>query len=136
MKAWEIRSAKDVQALWLKVREVRGRTEGRNDRPEERYCLGVYLLALAQNGLLAYPFKVEQAIGSKSPDFMSTSESGEITGLEVTRATEQWLQSEMTAAEREYRRREVAAAAAAKEPEPVVTPLSMLGWAGDEAEKQ
>jgi hypothetical protein len=42
----------------------------------------------------------------------------------------------MTAAEREYRRREVAAAAAAEEPEPVVTPLSMLGWAGDEAEKQ
>jgi hypothetical protein len=136
MKAWEIRSAKDVQALWLKVREVPGRTEGRNDRSEERYCLGVYLLALAQNGRLAYPFKVEQAIGSKSPDFMFTSESGEITGLEVTRATEQWFQREMTSAEREYRRREVAAAAAAKEPDPVVTPLSMLGWAGDEAEKQ
>jgi hypothetical protein len=136
MKAWEIRSAKDVQALWLKVREVPGRTEGRNDRPEERYCLGVYLLALAQNGLLAYPFKVEQAIRSKSPDFMFTSEFGEITGLEVTRATEQWFQREMTAAEREYRRREVAAAAAAEEPEPVVTPLSMLGWAADEAEKQ
>lgn len=131
MNAWQIRSEKDVQALWREVREVPSRIEGRKDRPEERYCLGVHLLALAHHGLLAYPFKVEQAIGSESPDFMFAWKSGETAGLEVTRATEQWIQREMTAADREYRRRELAAVVSGEEPEGVVIPLSELGWVGD-----
>lgn len=133
MATWEIRSVRDVQSLWLRVREVPRRTEGRKDRPEERYCLGVYLLALAQQRLLAYPFKVEQG---EAPDFMFAWKSGAPTGLEVTRATERWLQREMTAADRKYRRRELAAAVSGEEPQGVVIPLSESGWVGDEAEEQ
>lgn len=133
MKSWKFQSDNDVQRFWLDVREVPARIDGRGDRPEERYCLGVYLLALARHRLLAYPFSVSQG---NRPDFVFTWESGQITGLEVTRATEQWLQREMTAGEREWRRRQVAAAASGKEAEPVVIPLSAPGWVGDEAEEQ
>ena len=100
MTEWVIRSIKDVQTLWLKVREVPRRTEGRRHWHEEQYCLGVYLLALSRHGLLDYPFAVKRG---ESPDFIFTEKSGEVIGLEVTRATEPWLQREMTSADREYR---------------------------------
>lgn len=128
-----IHSIRDVQALWLKVQEVSRRTEGRRHHHEEEYCLGVYLLALGRNGLLDYPFAVK---GGESPDFILTEKSGAITGLEVTRATEPWLQRKMTSADREYRRRELAAEGSGREPQPVIIELSQSGWIGDEAENQ
>ncbi len=128
-----IRSIVDVQRLWLRVRDVPRRTEGRRHHHEEEYCLGVYLLALAGNGLLDYPFTVKR---SESPDFFLTGESSDAVGLEVTRATEPWLQREMTSADREYRRRELAAEKSGREPEPTIIALSQSGWIGDEAENQ
>jgi hypothetical protein len=127
-----IHSIKDVQALWLKVREVPRRTEGRSHRHEEEYCLGIYLSALGRHGLLDYPFTVRR---SESPDFILTEKSSAVVGLEVTRATEQWLQREMTSADREFRRRELEAKTSGKDPEPVIIVLSELGL-GDEAEGQ
>ena len=108
-----------------------GRTEGRRHYHEERYSLGLYLLALAEHELLTYPLRVEQG---ESPDFMLTWPSGELTGLEVTRATEQWLQRSMTASEKEYGRRTVGVTTSGEKPEPVCIPLSQAGWVGDEAE--
>jgi hypothetical protein len=128
-----IHSISDVQALWLKVREVPRRTEGRRHHHEEEYCLGVYLLALGRNGLLDYPFAVK---GGESPDFILTEKSGAVTGLEVTRATEPWLQREMTRADREYQRREIEAQTSGRDAEPVVIALSESGWAGNQAEDQ
>jgi hypothetical protein len=134
VKNWEIVSKASVEAFWLKVRDVPGRTEGRKDRPEERYCLGVYLLALAQHGLLDYPCNIEQG---DAPDFMITKSTGEKTGLEVTRATEPWFQRQMTEADRKYDRRKIAAAATVgHEPEPVAWFPSSAGWAGDQAEEE
>jgi hypothetical protein len=133
MNGWTIRSIKDVQALWRKVREVPLRNEGRRHHHEEEYCLGVYLSALGRHGLLDYPFAVKRG---ESPDFIFSEKSGEVVGLEVTRATEPWLQREMTIADREYRRREFAAENSGREAEPVVIALSELGWVGDEAENQ
>lgn len=128
---WKFTTLADVQRFWRGVRSVPWRTEGRKHFHEERYSLGLYLLALAEHELLTYPLRVEQG---ESPDFMLTWPSGKLTGLEVTRATEPWLQRSMTVSEKEYRRRETTAAASGDKPEPVCIPLSEAGWAGDQAE--
>ncbi len=130
---WEFRSVEDVSQFWEKHRTVPGRIDGRKHRDKERYCLGLYLLALADHGLLTYPLSVEEG---ESPDFMLTWLSAEVTGLEVTRATEQWVQRAMKESEKECRKRELAAAVTGKEPEPVFIPLSELGWVGDQAETE
>jgi len=113
---------------------VPARTERRRHYHEERYSLGLYLLALAEHDLLTYPLQVEQGRQHESPDFILTWSSGELTGLEVTRVTEQWLQRTMTTSEKEYGRRTVRATASGEKPEPVCIPLSQAGWVGDEAE--
>lgn len=128
---WEFRSVADVRRFWRSVRSLLGRTEGRKHYQEERYSLGLYLVALAEHDLLTYPLRVDQG---ESPDFMVTWPSGKLTGLEVTRATEQWLQRAMTASEEGYRRRAVEVAAFGEEPEPLCIPLSHAGWVDDEAE--
>ena len=99
---WDFRSAEDVSGFWDKHRHVPGRTEGRKPYHEERYCLGLYLLALATHELLPYPLSVDH---DDSPDFMLLWPSGESTGLEVTRAADESQQAAKTVAEREYRRR-------------------------------
>ncbi len=131
---WKFCSVADVRRFWQNVCSVPGRTEGRKHYHEERYSLGLYLLALAEHELLTYPLQVEQGKQHESPDFMLTWPSGELTGLEVTRATEQWLQRTMTASEKEYGRRTIEVAVSGEEPEPVCIPLSQRGWVGDEAE--
>lgn len=128
---WKFSSAPDIGRFWQAVCSVPRRTEGRRHYHEERYSLGLYLLALAEHGLLTYPLRVDQG---ESPDFMLTWPSDKVTGLEVTRATEQWLQRAMTASDKEYGRRAVEATASGDEPEPVCIPLSQGGWVGDEAE--
>jgi hypothetical protein len=121
---WTIRSFDDVKRLWSSVRSVPWRTEGRERHHLERHHLGLYLLALGTHRLLSYPFQVEQG---ESPDFMVSWPAGEVTGVEVTRATTPWLQRAMTDGEREYRRREAVAEESGTEPEPVVTWLPRGG---------
>jgi hypothetical protein len=128
-----IHSYKDVQTLWSKVQGGPGRTEGRKHSHLEQYCVGVYLLALGRHGLLDYPFAVKSG---ESPDFILADKSGEAIGLEVTRATDQWLQRDMTGADREYRQRKLATEVSASDAEPVAIALSELGWIGDQAEDQ
>jgi len=130
---WKFTTVVDVQRFWQSVRSVPWRTEGRKHFHEERYSLGLYLLALAEHELLTYPLRIEQG---ESPDFMLTWPSGELTGLEVTRATEQWLQRSITLSEKEYRRREAQAAASGGKPEPICVPLSQAGWVGEDPERE
>ncbi|MGB8682899.1 MAG: hypothetical protein WCD12_08455 [Candidatus Binatus sp.] len=120
MTDFVIRSIEDVQRLWLKVREVPSRTEGRKHHHEEEYCLGVYLSALGRNGFLNYPFTLKR--GESSNHFVLKAKSGEVVGLQVTSASEPWLQGEMSSAIRKYLRAEFT--------------TRTFGWVGDEAEKQ
>jgi hypothetical protein len=131
-KSWTFRRRSDVERFWREVRDVPRRTNGRKHYQEERFCLGLYLLALATHDLLAYPLRVEEG---ESPDFMLVWNSGETTGLEVTRATEPSLQRAMTAADHESARRESEAAKSGVEPEPVVITPSLLGYVNDEPER-
>jgi len=130
---WKIHSFDDVKRLWGSVREVPIRTQGREHFHEERYCLGLYLLALGTHGLLTYPFQVEQG---ESPDFMFKWPAGEVTGLEVTRATTQEAQRAMTQDQGEYLRREAASKSSGQSPEPVSRLGRLGGWIGDEADVQ
>ena len=95
--SWTFRRRSDVERFWREVRDVPRRTNGRKHYHEERFCLGLYLLALATHDLLTYPLRVEQG---ESPDFMLTWKSGETTGLEVKRATQASLRSATDQAER------------------------------------
>jgi hypothetical protein len=97
-RAIQIRSARDARTFWLKVRDLPRRTEGRSPKEYERYYLRLYLLALAQRRILRYPLKV---VEGDSPDFMLVGKSGQKTGLEVTRATDENLQTEISHAENE-----------------------------------
>src|SRR5262249_35914153 len=116
----EIHSFDDVKQLWSSVRSVPGRTEGREHYHEERYYLGLYLLALGTYELLAYPFQVEQEKQQhESPDFMLRWSPGQVTGLKITRATKKSFQSVMTATERMYNRRKAEAALYGETAEPV-----------------
>lgn len=118
--SWEFCSLDDVRRFWLRVRDVPRRTEGRTHKQYERYYLGLYLLALADHSLLSYPLNGEEG---DSPDFMLTWKSGDTTGLEVTRATDEGLQRAMTRAER-------------KHAEGSVMMASPLGYAGDQIEEE
>jgi hypothetical protein len=130
---WEFRSAHDVSRFWDMYRNVPGRAQGRKTYHEERFNLGLYLLALADHGLLTYPLSLDQ---DESPDFMVTPPSGEVRGLEVTRATEPWVQRKMTENAREFANREAEGAVTGGQAEPVTTQLSFQGWAGYSAETQ
>jgi hypothetical protein len=127
---WNFGSSDDVKEFWKKFQRVPARRR-RTKRDEERYCLALYLLALATYRKLKYPLRIEE---SESPDFMIAWSSGKTTGLEVTKATDMWMQREMTKMEVEYERRESAAKAPGEEPEPVSLMLSNHGWAGNQAE--
>jgi hypothetical protein len=116
----EFRARDDVARFWYEVRAVPRRTDGRTHKQYERYYLGIYLLALAEHDLLPYPLKV---LGCESPDFMLTWPSGEVTGLEVTRATDQTLQEWLSRSEKEH-------------PEGAARMFSPLGYAGDRLEKE
>lgn len=116
----DFHSLDDVQRFWLRVRDVPRRTEGRSHKQYERFYLGLYLLALADRGLLSYSLKSKEG---DSPDFILTWKSGETTGLEVTRATDEELQRAMTRAEKEH----------LKGPTMVASPL---GYASDQLEAE
>jgi hypothetical protein len=131
---WEFRSPEDVQRFWKKHQNIPRRIDGRKHHDEERFNLALYLLALSDHGELTYPLCIEQGREHESPDFMMTWPSGEITGLEVTRATERWLQREIKEGEKN------SATWKSKvfpmEMEARSIPLSFAGWARDQAEIQ
>jgi hypothetical protein len=118
-----IPDANGAAGFWLKVREVPSRAEGRKSYHEEQFSLGLYLLALEGNGLLTYPFTVEQDDEHKSPDFIITEASGAKVGLEITSANSELLQEAMTWADRANALR-VTRVSVKREPDPVLLGLS------------
>jgi len=121
-----------VKEFWKRFQRVPARKR-RTKRDEERYCLALYLLALATHRKLKYPLRIEEG---ESPDFLVTWSSGKTTGLEVTKATNMWVQREMTKMEVEFEKREMEAKAHGAEAEPVSLTLSQHGWSGNQAEAQ
>ncbi|HTY55348.1 MAG TPA: hypothetical protein VMB26_09110, partial [Candidatus Binataceae bacterium] len=113
-------SRRDIRRFWLKVRDVPRRSEGRAKKQYERFYLGLYLLALADHQLLAYPFQV---LEDESPDFMLTWESGETVGLEISRATDEEIQAAISRAEREN-------------PTEYAIAASPHGYSGDQIEEE
>jgi hypothetical protein len=89
---WSFRSVDDVREFWKKFQRVPARRR-RSKRDEERYCLALYLLALATYRKLKYPLRIEEG---ESPDFLIAWSSAKSTGLDVIKATEIWVQREMT----------------------------------------
>lgn len=121
-----------MKEFWKRFQRVPARKR-RTKRDEERYCLALYLLALATHRKLKYPLRIEEG---ESPDFLVTWSSGKTTGLEVTKATNMWVQREMTKMEVEFEKREMEAKAHGAETEPVSLTLSQHGWSGNQAEAQ
>ena len=65
---------------------------------KELFNLGQYLPTLAANGLLRFPLTLEKG---ESPDFVLTDGNSEVWGLEVTEATTEDFQRELTDTEGE-----------------------------------
>jgi hypothetical protein len=89
---WHFRTADDVKEFWKKFQRVPARKR-RTKRDEERYCLGLYLLALATHRKLKYPLRVEEG---ESPDFIITWSSGKSSRLDIIKASEMWVEREVT----------------------------------------
>ncbi len=111
------RSRADIEKFWRKVRSVGARAR-RTKRDEERYCLGLYLLARATHDLIDFPVIADEG---ESPEFLITEGGAPISGLEVTKATTPALQRAMTLSEQ-------------KNGAPALD-LSNGGWLRDEGEK-
>jgi hypothetical protein len=104
----------DVERFRAEVRAIPMRAQGGTHPDEDRYAAGLYLLWLGRHGLLSYPFGLDQG---ESPDFMLTWQSGETSGLEVTRATTGAFQKVMSELDRESIRRDKEAKAKGVEPD-------------------
>jgi hypothetical protein len=122
--AWEFRSPKDIQRFWEKAQYVPRRTQGRTKKQMERYYAALYLLLLAENGLLSYPLALreEESPNGELPDFMMMWPSGEATGLEVTRAAENVVQAVITHVEKQH-------------PDGALLIPNPAGYAGDKLER-
>jgi hypothetical protein len=86
----------DLRRLFQVLGVQVGPRHGPNRRTNEQkewYCLRRYLLALAANGLLHYPVKIYK---SESPDFVVCDSVRGIFGVEVTTATEQDWERELS----------------------------------------
>jgi hypothetical protein len=127
-KRWTFRRREEIDQFWRSVRNVPARRR-RSKRDEERFYLGLYLLALATHEIVTYPVIVEE---DESPDFILSFAGCESIGVEATKATTQQTQISLTEIEDEYQR---ARAASNGEPEPVGRLVSFEGLAGDSVEK-
>jgi hypothetical protein len=94
------RSREDVEKFWRAVCNVPPRTR-RSKRQEERYYLGLFLVALAGSESMPFSFAIEEISEYKSPDFMFDAEEKRF-GIEVTRATSPEFQQKKTAIEKKH----------------------------------
>lgn len=95
----------------------RSRRERRHQAHKEWYCARRYLVGLAVAGYLQFPLTIRKA---ESPDFLLEWPDGRTTGLEITEATTEAFQRDLTGTER------------SGEAQPLAPPE---GWAGDEPER-
>jgi hypothetical protein len=69
------------------------RIEKKDQFAEEAYCLRRYLFPLAHSGLLEFPIEI---VKHETPDFVFTSRGGNGIGLEVTKATREEFEADLT----------------------------------------
>jgi len=104
------------------------RTDPKDQLAEEWYCLRRYLFVLAVEGSLRYPLDVRK---SESPDFLLIRQDGAWDGVEITKATPQEFEADLTDLARGKRTRHYIS-----DPADGVMMLSLTGWAGDSAERE
>ncbi len=92
--------ADNAQDLIYKLSKVNtnvpGRLDGRTSSDRERYCIVLYLIQLANNGLLEYPISIEK---SESPDIILQYESDLTIGIEHSDIGNEKTQADATALE-------------------------------------
>ena len=106
---------------------VPSRTEKKDQFAEEVRCLGRYLFPLAHSGFLTFPMTV---VKQEAPDFISTWGVNTI-GLEVTKATEQEFEADLTRFNRQQKTRHYVS-----DLDTGTMLLGVLGWAGDSIETE
>ena len=82
---WRFRTERDVRKFWKEFRRVPALAR-RNGRDERRYCLALYLFALATHSRLRYPLLVEESL---SGDFRMRASNVE-TMLSIAKANQIW----------------------------------------------
>jgi hypothetical protein len=128
---WRI-SARDKFELFsqfgsLRIR-VPDRTQPRDQFAEEMYCLRRYLFPLADNGLLKFPLT---AAKSETPDFILEWPQERTIGLEVTKATRQEFEADLTRLDRKQTTKHCSS-----DPGAGAMDLSVAGWAGNALEAE
>lgn len=129
--SWRI-SARDKTELFsqfgsLGIR-VPGRTEPKDQFAEEIYCLRRYLFPLADGGLLRFPIT---AAKTETPDFLLNWQQDATIGLEVTKATRQEFEADLTRLDRRQKTKYYPSDLTAG-----AMQLSVAGWAGNALEKE
>jgi len=130
-KSWRI-AAENTADLMGKF-ETLGITIPDRMRPkdqfaEEVYCLRRYLFPVANAGLLEFPLRV---IKRDPPDFVFAWRDGRNTGLEVTKATSQGFEADLTRFHRRQRTKNYVS-----DPATGTMLLSELGWVGNAPETE
>ena len=128
---WRI-SARDKVELFsqfgsLGIR-VPDRTKPKDQFAEEMYCLRRYLFPLAHNGLLKFPLT---AAKSETPDFILEWPQERTIGLEVTKATRQEFEADLTRLDRKQTTKHYSS-----DPAAGAMDLSVAGWAGNALEAE
>jgi hypothetical protein len=129
--SWRI-SARDRAELFsqfgsLGIR-VPGRTEPKDQFAEEIYCLRRYLFPLADGGLLRFPITVAK---TETPDFLLNWQQDATIGLEVTKATRQEFEADLTRFDRKQETKHYLS-----DPATGTMDLSVAGWAGNAVERE
>lgn len=106
---------------------VPGRSQPKDQFAEEVYCLRRYLFPLANAGLLEFPLGV---VKQDPPDFMFAWRDGRNTGLEVTKATRQEFEADLTRFHRQQQTKSYVSDLATG-----TLLLSKPGWAGNAPEE-
>ena len=105
MEAITFATIEDLKSFFKEVGGRVGPRKGLNRRThdqKELFNLRQFLTTLAAHGKIEFPLSVEKG---ESPDFMLTVGGGEPLGLEVTEATTNEWQRELTETERHVQRR-------------------------------
>jgi hypothetical protein len=131
MKNWKI-TAQNAGELAVNFGSLGIRVPARTDKKdqfaEEMYCLRRYLFPVANNGLVAFPIEL---VKQETPDFVFTSSGAEPVGLEVTKATREQFEADLTRLDRGQKTRDYVSDLATR-----AMHLDEPGWVGGAAETE
>lgn len=91
---------KDAEDLKSKLSKINFSVPPRKkctSKDRERYCIKYYLEKLSDEKILEFPMETQK---TESPDFNIMNPKGEVTGLEITEATNEDYQQALTETER------------------------------------